>query len=71
MASTLDGSADMAAGTVIESGTLPDGTPYKIWKLNGGFRKIAFIGDHYQTRRSVNWIRKALNGTQGVPPGKT
>jgi hypothetical protein len=58
----------MAAGTVIESGVLPDGTPYKIWKLNRGTKKIAFIGRDFVTRRSVNWIRKALRGKAGEKP---
>lgn len=56
------------AGRVIEYGLLPDGTPYRIWQLQGhGQKTIGYIGGGKGKRRNVKWIRKTLREAQEKP----
>ena len=60
----------MSVGTVIESGVLPDGTPYRIWKRDDpygrGKHTIAYIGDGKGKRRNVKWIREVQSGKRQI-----
>lgn len=47
-------------GETTERGTLPDGTPYRIWRRSDGQRfGFVTIGSR-ERRRSLNWLRKQL-----------
>lgn len=57
----------MSRGTVLEEGTLPDGTSYRVWKPPGKGKPIVYIGDHKGSRgtgskRSLRWLKDVKSG---------
>lgn len=52
------------AGKVVESGTLPDGRSYRVWRRYGDGKQYVYVGDHERPngkrgkRHNVAWLRK-------------
>ncbi len=52
-----------SAGKVVETGTLPDGREYRVWRAYGSGRQRVFVGDRQRvtgrgTCHNVAWLRQ-------------
>jgi hypothetical protein len=60
------------AGSVIESGQLPDGTPYRVWRptLRGSKVRV-YVGAGDGVFRNVKWLREVQRGERVLVNAKT
>jgi hypothetical protein len=61
-------------GQIIESGFLPNGVPYRIWRgtMRGtrGPKARVYVGDGVGVKRNVKWLREIQTGRRVLIDGR-